>query len=98
MICILAEIIGYVAMVVVPSLRLFIGLPLLAAYIVGTIFVFLLATKVYSVGVGILMGIFSLIPLLGLIILLIINSRATRILRQYGATVGLLGANPEYFQ
>jgi hypothetical protein len=55
--------------------------------------VFLLAIKVYSTGVGVLLGILTLVPCIGLIVLLIVNGKATGILKQNGIKVGLLGAN-----
>jgi hypothetical protein len=61
--------------------------------IVSTVFVFLLATKVYSQGTGIVLAILTLIPLVGLIVLLIINGKATNILKENGIRVGLLGAS-----
>jgi hypothetical protein len=57
------------------------------------VFVFSLAIKVYNVGLGIFFGILALIPCVGLIILLIINGKATNVLTQNGHKVGLLGAN-----
>ena len=63
-------------------LQIGVGLAILATGIAATVFVFLLATKAYNVGVGILLGILSLIPCLGLIVLLIINSQATTLLRR----------------
>jgi hypothetical protein len=59
----------------------------------GTIFVFLLAMKVYGQGMGILLGILTLIPLVGLFVLLRVNAKATSVLQQNGVKVGLLGAN-----
>ncbi|MGH7192233.1 MAG: hypothetical protein ACREJM_01725, partial [Candidatus Saccharimonadales bacterium] len=56
------------------------------------VFVFLLATKVYGLGLGVVLGLLALIPCFGLIILLIVNGKATSVLRQNGYTVGLLGA------
>jgi hypothetical protein len=38
--------------------------------------------------------ILSLIPFFGMIFLLIVNGRATRVLRRNNIRVGLLGANP----
>jgi asparagine N-glycosylation enzyme membrane subunit Stt3 len=64
------------------------------AGIVGLVFVFLLSTKIYGTGAGILLGMLTLIPCVGLIVLLIINQRATTVLRQNGIRVGLLGADP----
>ena len=61
--------------------------------LVGAVFVFLLAMKTYGTGLGIVLGILSLVPLIGLIILLVVNGKATNILKQNGIKVGLLGAN-----
>jgi hypothetical protein len=80
-----------------PTLQLagFIGLIVfyLAVGITATVFVFLLAVKVYSTGTGVALGILTLLPCIGLIVLLIINSKATGILQRNGVRVGLLGAN-----
>jgi hypothetical protein len=61
--------------------------------ITGTVFTFLLAIKVYNVVAGALLGLLTLIPCLGLIVLLIVNQKATHILQQNGIKVGLMGAN-----
>lgn len=70
---------------------LIIGVLLLG--LVGTIFVFLLAMKIYGAAAGILLGLLTLIPCLGLLVLLIVNGRATATLRANNIKVGLLGAN-----
>lgn len=44
-------------------------------------------------GLGIVLGILTLIPCIGLIVLLVINGKATGVLRENGIGVGLLGAN-----
>jgi len=62
--------------------------------ILAAVFVFLLAVSVYSTGTGIASGAVILIPWVGLIVLLVINLKATRILRAHGVSVGLLGADP----
>jgi hypothetical protein len=77
----------------VAALQPLFGAAMLIAGLVGLIFVFRLATKVYSTGVGILLGLLSVIPLFGLIVLLSVNGKATRILRENGHKVGFLGAN-----
>jgi len=64
------------------------------AAIAGTVFVFLLALKVYGTGAGVLFGIAALIPCVGLLALLRINAKATSVLKQNGIRVGFLGANP----
>jgi hypothetical protein len=69
------------------------GLTYLAVAVTATVFMFMLAVKVYSTGVGVVLGILTLIPCIGLIVLLVINQKATSILTESGVRVGLLGAN-----
>ena len=61
--------------------------------VLGAVFVFLLSIKIYGTGLGIVLGILSLVPLVGLVVLLIVNGKATGVLKQNGIKVGLLGAN-----
>ena len=65
----------------------------LAVAITAAVFLFQLALKVYSTGVGVLLGILTLVPVVGLIVLMVINQKATAILKNAGVRVGLLGAN-----
>jgi hypothetical protein len=93
LVCILAYIIVAASgMFVAPEIRLIIGVAGLTISITATVFVFLLATQVYSAGQGVLLGLLTLIPCVGLLVLLIINSKATGILQANGIRVGLLGA------
>ncbi|MEQ8789243.1 MAG: hypothetical protein RIC55_23315 [Pirellulaceae bacterium] len=93
-VCILIYLIAVICQFAIPpEIRPFLGLGVLALGVVGTVFVFLLAIKVYSTGVGVLLGILTLIPCVGLIVLLVINAKATGVLKQNGIKVGLLGAN-----
>ena len=94
MLCILA----YIALVVLqfaipPEMRIFLGIAVLAVGITAAVFVFMLALALYNTASGILLGILTLVPLLGLFILLVINQKATTILKSHGIKVGLLGAN-----
>lgn len=75
------------------ELRPILGIGVLVVGLVGTVFVFMLAIKVYSTGVGVLLGILTMIPCIGLIVLLIVNGKATAILKENGVKVGLLGAD-----
>lgn len=75
-----------------PELRILPGLAAIVVSITGAVFVFMLALSLYNTGVGIVLGILTLIPLIGLIVLLIINGRATNELRKHGIQVGFLGA------
>lgn len=93
LVCILIELIILGAQVAVPpQLRPLLGLAFLAVSITSTVFVFMLAMKVYSTGIGIFMGILTLVPCIGLIMLLVVNSKATNVLKDNGIKVGLLGA------
>lgn len=73
--------------------RWVLGLFLLPLIPIATVFVFLLSTKVYPMATGIVMGILTLIPCIGIIPLLIVNAKATGVLKQNGIEVGLFGAN-----
>jgi hypothetical protein len=77
-----------------PELRFIPALLALAVSVAAAVFVFLLTVALYNTGMGILLGLLTLIPLLGVIVLLIINSKATNLLRQRGIHVGLMGADP----
>ncbi|VTR91166.1 Uncharacterized protein OS=Fimbriimonas ginsengisoli Gsoil 348 GN=OP10G_3938 PE=4 SV=1 [Gemmata massiliana] len=94
LLCILVNICLTIAQFTVPddNLRLILALVSIPIAIAATVFVFLLSTKIYSSGVGVLLGILTLIPCIGLIVLLVINGKATSLLKSRGIHVGLLGA------
>jgi hypothetical protein len=73
-------------------LILIVGLLTLAVIITTAVMVFRLAITIYGTGTGVLMGILTLIPILGLVSLLIVNGKATGILRSHGIKVGFMGA------
>ncbi len=79
--------------VVPPDVAPLLGVAFIIGTLVSTVFVFLLAMKVYSTALGIILGLGALIPLIGLLILLRVNGKATKILRANGIDVGLLGAS-----
>jgi hypothetical protein len=94
LICILAYLAAVVARLALPEgLQLLTGLGVIAVGIVATVFVFMLAIKIYNVGLGVAFGILTLIPCIGLIVLLVINQKATSVLKAHGYRVGLLGAD-----
>ena len=99
--CILGQILAYVANIVLmqtsPLLAFIPSLVVLGALIAGTVFAVLLAIRVYSTGMGIAMGICAIIPCLGLVLLLIINQAATKMLTENGIKVGFLGASMSQF-
>lgn len=76
-----------------PEMRIFLGLGVLLLGLVGSVFVFLLAIRLNGPVLGIVYGVLSMIPCLGLIILLVVNGHATAILKENRIAVGLMGAD-----
>ena len=98
LLCILVSIIAVGSQFALPpTLRVFLALGMLVTSVVSSVFVFLLAVKVYSLGVGIALALVTLIPCIGLIALLIINAKATSTLKENGIRVGLMGAKMSDF-
>lgn len=73
--------------------KLVMGISLLCILLACAVFVSLLATRFHGAAAGVLMGILTLVPLVGLIILLTVNGKATKILKENGIAVGLFGAD-----
>lgn len=98
--CILAQVVVFIALlgdVAVPQATAIsdaIALAYRATVVTGAVFTFMLAIKLYDTGNGICLGILTLIPILGMFILLIVNGKATKLLQKHGIRVGLFGANP----
>jgi hypothetical protein len=74
------------------------GLVLLAAGLAAMVLSLLLSLKVYHGEIGFLLAVLTLIPCLGLFVLLVVNRRAIFVLRQHGHKVGLLGARLSEFK
>jgi hypothetical protein len=56
--------------------------------------VFMLALRLYGLGTGMVLGFLALGPCLGLVVLMILNGKATTVLRNHGVKVGFMGAGP----
>ncbi len=85
----------YFAVVLETKSLIAVGLGMLVVVgviVLTVVCVFRLALSIYSTATAITVGILTLIPYLGILILLIINSKATKILRTNGIKVGLMGA------
>lgn len=92
-VCILVYLASVAVSLGVPEqIRPILALPMLCAAIGGFVFVLLAAMKVYNTGVGILLGLLTLIPCIGLLILLLVNAKATAVLRENDVPVGFFGA------
>jgi hypothetical protein len=65
---------------------------------VASILIILLAANVYnSILIGIILGIICITPCFGILILLAVSQQATRLLKQNGIKVGLIGADASQF-
>jgi hypothetical protein len=101
--CILGQLLAMPAMALgarglPPLVLLVVALAFWGIAITATVFVFMLASKLYGTGMGIVLGIATLLPCLGLVALLIISAKATTVLRDHGIRVGLLGAKMSDFR
>jgi hypothetical protein len=97
MFCILGEVCAGVARVAfhangLASLELITSLIYLAVVVIAVVCIFKLALGLYSTTSGVVLGLLTLIPLVGFIVLLVVNSKATKVLRVHGLHVGLMGA------
>jgi hypothetical protein len=70
----------------------------LVLFVAQMVSVVTLAIKVYNVGTGIIYGIGTIVPYIGLILLLVINNKATKVLRENGPHVGFFGADLSEFR
>ena len=94
LVCILINLIAILGQFVLPpDLRIIIWVGMLAVSLSGALFVFILALKIYNTAAGVIFAIWAIVPCIGLIALVIVNERATSILKDNGVRVGLLGAN-----
>ncbi len=96
--CIALYLAGIIANAFIPleyRLYFLIGFAILG--LTAMISVVLLAMKVYSPVTGIIYGLGTIIPCFGLIILFVINRKATQTLEQNGHHVGFFGADLSKF-
>jgi len=99
LVCIFLYLLVVIVQFAVPSeVRIFLAIGVFGIGIVATVFVFLLALKVWGTGMGIVLAILTLIPCIGLIALVVINQQASGILTNHGYEVGLLGASLSQFK
>lgn len=98
MFCILFYIIALLLQFIIPGNAKMVASAVgLAAIVTAAVFLFMLAITLYGTGTGVVLGILTLIPCVGLIILLVVNNNATNTLSRHGIKVGLMGANLRQF-
>ncbi|MGH7976453.1 MAG: hypothetical protein ACREDS_12885 [Limisphaerales bacterium] len=85
---IVAELVTFWIPLWIPFLMPFISI---LAGIIGIIFIYRLGKAVHSSAVWVYV-VLAFIPLVGLVVLFILNNKATRILRQHQIHVGVMGA------
>lgn len=94
LICMLVQVMLLIVSFAAPAdVKSIIPFVLIAVGLVGVVFVFMLTIKVYNVFLGILFCFAALMPCLGLLVLFMVNSRATSILQANGIHVGFMGAD-----
>jgi hypothetical protein len=92
--CLLIYAAAVIVSLILPDRFAFILFPLVIAdVVIAAILVFLLSIEVYGVFLGITMGLFTLLPGLGLFILALTNGRASALLRRNKLRVGMFGAS-----
>jgi hypothetical protein len=98
LVCVLVYLVSILGQLLLPpDVGMFLAVVVLFVAVVGAVFVFLLSLKLFGTGLGILFGIFTLVPIVGVFVLMGINGKATRVLRANGIKVGLLGAKLSEF-
>lgn len=94
LVCILVYIVAVAGQFALPpQLRPLLGLGVLAVGLIAAVFTILLAMKTHGTLLGIILGLLCIVPILGLLILLVVNQKATNVLQRNGIKVGLLGAD-----
>ena len=76
---------------------LVLALVVMVASLASWILSVLLANKMYGTGAAVLVFFLEFIPCVNLITLLVVNNKATNLLRDKGITVGFLGADLSEF-
>jgi len=66
---------------------------MVVATVCATVFLFRLAMRLYGVGTGVFLALMTILPCIGLMVLLGINSKATTKLKLNGIKVGFMGAD-----
>lgn len=69
----------------------------LVVLVLAAVFAVLLASKLYSTAIAIVVGVLTLVPCGGMVGAAYLSSQATALLRRNGYTVGLLGADLSQF-
>lgn len=94
LVCILVYILAVAGQFALPpQIRPLVGLGVLVVGLIAAVFTIRLAMKTHGTILGIILGLLCLLPILGLLILLLVNQKATTVLQLNGIKVGLLGAD-----
>jgi hypothetical protein len=94
MVCILVYLLALIGRFALPvPMRVWVSLAILGVGVAGLVYVLLLAMQLYNATAAIFLGVATLIPCVGLLVLLAISQKATKILQMHGLRVGLLGAS-----
>ena len=78
--------------------QILIGVIALSILVFIVVSVIRLSLRINHIAATIFLGLFSIIPLINLIVLLILNSQCTKILKKHSVPVGFFGAKQEDIQ
>lgn len=93
-VCIPAYVLGSALHEALPEALQFLALLLFVALVLfATVLVTLLALKLYPPVVAVALGVFTLVPCVGAIALLVVSGKTTFVLQNNGIPVGLTGAD-----
>ena len=81
----------------IPGGRYLVGAIAIVILVAGVVYAVRMASALHGTGVAVLCAVLLLVPCLGLLVLLVLNSQATAQLKKAGLRVGLLGADPSQF-
>lgn len=92
---ILANIIAFATLSGDAAIRVAVTVLALGAMVFAMIAIFLLAKELINTGVAVLCAILMIAPCISLIVLLVVNQKATSYLQRNGIRVGFFGTNPD---
>jgi hypothetical protein len=92
-VCVVLYLVVLVLRLAVPAdSQIYVNVAVIVLGIVALVFVFDLAKLLYGTDTGAMFGIATVIPVIGLLSLLIVNQKATKVLNSHGIRVGIFGA------
>jgi hypothetical protein len=77
------------------AMRGILGVAFLVLAVFGIVAVFLLAKEVMHIAIAVICTLLMFVPCISLLVLMVVNGRATKLLQKNGLKVGFMGVNPD---